>query len=77
MVALDGLIQKRYKIYSIDLVDSIRATMQGFLDEVRSLAPAEVQITEEGQAARSRLAAMVDELALTCQQVQGLITAAN
>jgi hypothetical protein len=73
MVALDGMIQKRYERYANEFVEGVKATMQEFLDEVEELAPIEFEVTEEGQAARSRLAAIVDELALSCEQVGALI----
>ena len=73
MAALDGMIQKRYKLYANEFVDGIRATMQEFLDEIQELAPTEVEVTEGGQAARSRLAGIVEDLAKSCEQLQELV----
>lgn len=73
MVALDGMIQKRYKIYANEFTEGVEAIMQEFLREVQELAPAEVEASEEGQAARSRLAGIVDELAKSCEQLQELV----
>jgi hypothetical protein len=73
MVALDKMIQKRYKLYADEFVGSIKATMQEFLDEIKELAPIEVELTEDSQAARSRLADIVDELSQSCEQLQALM----
>lgn len=67
MVAFDGMIKKRYKIYANEFVEGVRAIMQELLNEVQELAPAEVDISGDGQAARSRLADIVKELAKSCE----------
>jgi hypothetical protein len=73
MVALDRMIQKRYKLYADEFVGSIKVTMQEFLDEIKELAPTEVELTEDTQAARSRLADIVDEISQGCEQLQALV----
>jgi hypothetical protein len=73
MVALHRMIQKRYKLYADEFVGSIKATMQEFLDEIKELAPTEVELTEDTQAARSRLADIVNELSQRREQLQALV----
>jgi hypothetical protein len=73
MVVLDRMIQKRYKLYADEFVGSIKVTMQEFLDEIKELAPTEVELTEDTQAARSRLADIVDEISQGCEQLQALV----
>jgi hypothetical protein len=73
MLALDAMIQKRYKTYANDFMDGIKATMQEFLNEIQQLAPTEVEISENSQAARLRLANAMDGLKKNCDDVQALI----
>jgi hypothetical protein len=76
MIALDGMIQRRYKIYKDEFLEGIKTSMREFLDEIRELAPAEVEITEDGRAARARLADIVGELDKFREELQGLVPAA-
>jgi hypothetical protein len=73
MVALDRMVQKRYKMYGNEFVDGIRATMQEFLDEVQELALSEVTISKDSQAARSRLGELVEGLKKNCDELQALV----
>jgi hypothetical protein len=76
MIALDGMIQRCYKMYTNEFVEPIKTTMQEFLDEVQELASAEVEIAEDGQAARARLADIVGELDKIGEDLRGLVPAA-
>jgi hypothetical protein len=71
--ALDGMIRKRHKLYAEDFTNSVKATMQEFLDEIQELAPSEHEITDDSQAARLRLADIIDELRCNCSQLQELV----
>jgi hypothetical protein len=73
MLALDAMIQKRYKTYANDFVDGIKATMQEFLNEIQQLAPTEVEISEASQAARLRLSDAMGSLKKNCEDVQALV----
>jgi hypothetical protein len=73
MVALDVLIERRHKQYASEFVEGMQAVMQEFLDEVKELAPTEIEISEDGQAARSRLASIVEDLGKSCEQLRELV----
>jgi hypothetical protein len=73
--ALEGMIQKRHKLYAEEFINSVKATMQEFLEEIQQLAPSELEITGDSQAARLRLADIVDELRRNCEQLQELVPA--
>jgi hypothetical protein len=73
MVALDRMVQKRYKMYANEFVDGIKATLQEFLEKVQELAPSEVSINEASQAARSRLGELMEGLKKDCEELQVLV----
>ncbi|KAF2875141.1 hypothetical protein BDV95DRAFT_603908 [Massariosphaeria phaeospora] len=75
MVRLDANVQKRYRAMAADLLLALKAVMGEFLAELRDLAPSDVQVSEQGRAARERLAALQEELGGDCAALQELLPA--
>jgi hypothetical protein len=73
MLELEGLVRRKFTVLANECVEDVRAVMQEYLDEVAELAPAEVEVGEEGREARVRLEGIIGELERRCEVVRGMV----